>query len=373
MRKNLLLMGTLLGVFVFLSGCGEDKKKEDKEVVRPSILIPSTPPPVKGIIGTVPLTTGDPQVPRGLSFINGEDALIVTAEGPFKSDKGTIYMAPKRDLSFSIRTVRRATIALNFAKFRGHVYNTETNTLFVCGNHKDPTTPPQVLVLTRQNDGRFFLVHTIGLDSTQQGMTCGHLALVGDYLFATNQTPKALTDDAVFYAKVSGVVPTEMEPILTYGDLPFKLRQIGGLPISDIKPKVTQAPDKFSIWLLLSDPKNIVGVDFISDGAGGLERDGNVMVLNPGDSLRRLQSFVPYTDEFFLILDNSKLYSSRFDATGKLVETKVLLDNLLSKSVLSMYLGKDRLRATSLPVVFYLPSPLDSVSLVTEFAFDPDA
>ncbi|WP_242645289.1 hypothetical protein, partial [Candidatus Ichthyocystis hellenicum] len=314
-------------------------------------------------------------VPRGLSFINGEDALIVTAEGPFKSDRGVIYMAPKRDLNFSIRTSRKSSAALNFAKFRGHVYDTKTNTLFVCGNHKDPTKPPQVLVLVRQSDGRFFLVHAMDLDSTQQGMTCGHLALVGDYLFATNQTPKALTDDAVFYAKVSGVVPAEMEPIVTYSDLPFKARHIAvgfGL-ISDIKPKVTQATGKFSIWLLLSSPKKIAGVDFTLDGTGGLVRDGNVTILDPGDSVRLLHSFVPYTDKFFLLLDNSKLYSSRFDGTGKLVETKILLKNILARPVLSMYLGKDRFNATSLPVVFYLPSPLDPISLVTEFAFDPDA
>ncbi|WP_092484323.1 hypothetical protein [Candidatus Ichthyocystis hellenicum] len=373
MRKNILLVSALLGTIVFLSGCGDDEKKKD--TIKASVLVPARKLPAKGIIGVVPLTTGDPQVPRGLSFIDGEDALIVTAEGPVKSDRGTIYMAPKRDKDFSIRTSRKTSPTLNFAKFSGHFYDTRTNALYVCGNHKNPATPPQVLVLLRQNDGRFLLADAMDLDTRQAaGVRCGGVTVVGDYIFASNQTPTSPNDTAIFAAKISNPLPDKMDSVLTYADLSVKAQEISKYShmITDIKPKITQSPDRFSIWILLSKLKKIVGVDF-GLYATRIVLVGTPKVLSPGNSLNFLQSMVPYTDEFFIILDNNKLYSSRFDATGKLIKTKLLLENLMDRSVLSMYLGKDRFKATSFPVLFYLPSPPgEPVSLVTEFAFDPN-
>ncbi|CUT18109.1 MULTISPECIES: hypothetical protein [Candidatus Ichthyocystis] len=373
MRKSLLLIGALLGAFAFLSGCGDEEKGGGR--VDSALIVPGKKLPHKGIIGVVPLSTGDPQIPRGLSFIYGEDSLIATAEGPVGADKGTVYMAPPRDAQFSSRTVRNAT-AIRFSRFAGHFYDTKSNALYVCGNPKDVTKKPMVLVLSRQNDGKFVFVKAMEFDSAQTGMNCGGVAVVGDYVFATNRTPKVAADTALFYANVSAAVPAKLSPLQSYADLSFTDQQIApGVPlIRDIKPKVTQAANQFSVWLLLPTVEKIAGLDF-SLNAAALERVGNPKFLEPagGIQLNLLQTMVPYSDEFFLIVDHDKMYSSRFDSSGRLKKTELLMA-LTSRSVLSMSLGKDRFGATSLPVLFYLPSPPgESVSLVTEFAFDPDA
>ncbi|WP_092481405.1 hypothetical protein [Candidatus Ichthyocystis sparus] len=365
MRKNLLLISALLSSLVLCSGCF-DESSDTRDIV-----VPATPLPNQGEIGIVPINSTYASKPSGLFFIPEEQALLVTAEGNPSATAGEVWLAQKRDTSFSIRTLLNAPAG----KFTGNTYDEANNLLYVCSNPKNiQKGQPIVMVFDRLKSNRFSLVGSMTLNHNQVGKTCANLVLINGYLFVTNSTPKTPQDISIFYANVSGALPTKMEPLQTYKDLGYTAAMIQPSPplLTDIKPKVEQTAGQFGMWLLSDGTKKIIGIEFTLNGTIMI-RVGKPKLMQPGgspSSRKFLQAMVPYTDKFFLLIDRDTLYKSYFDDKGALIKTTRIAP--LANSSRAMVLGKDRFGKTSLPVLFYLSAPSGlKISNVVEFAFDP--
>ncbi|WP_092411152.1 MULTISPECIES: hypothetical protein [Candidatus Ichthyocystis] len=370
MRKNFLLAGALLSALVLCAGCFED---EHSGKIR-NIFTIAKLPPIEGEIGIIPLSYVYANKPTGLSFIPEEQALLVTAEGNPSAELGEIWLAAKRESSFVIRTILATTA--NYGKFTGNIYDKNINRLYVCANPKNKQKGvPKVLAFSRLGSNRFFQVGSMSLNHNQAGKTCANLVLINDYLFATNSTPTAPTDIAIFYADVSGNLPTKMDPLQTYADLGYKAAQIQpNVPmLTDLKPKVEQTKEQFGMWVLSDGTKRIIGLEFGLIGAT-MTRVENPKLMQPGGSAtskKLLQAMIPYTDKLFLLIDRNTLYKSFFDDNGKLVKSSRIAP--LASGSSAMVLGEDRFNKTSLPVLFYLSSPAGlKYSNVIEYAFNPN-